>query len=140
MLEKTKQEWQHFKESKPGRRFKDRYLRLQGEGYGGLDLRRGLYLSVGIVLTLAGLFFMVAPGPGWIAFLVGLGIIASELWPVARFLDWAEAQSRRLLLQALKLWQDSGAAAKILISLTVVICVVAAGYGTYQLSSDLLGE
>jgi hypothetical protein len=78
----------------PGRRFQERYRRMQ-EAKGGAWKRCAL-VCAGVVLVLVGLFFMAVPGPGIPIFAVGLALIAQESQAMARLLDRAELRLRRL--------------------------------------------
>ena len=78
----------------PGRRFQERYRRMQ-EAKGGAWKRCAL-VCAGIVLVLVGLFFMAVPGPGIPIFAIGLALIAQESASTARLLDRAEIRLRRL--------------------------------------------
>jgi hypothetical protein len=87
------QSWDRFASSPPGRRFQDRYRRKRESPRGGLA-RCGA-VCAGIVLTLAGIFFLAVPGPGIPILAVGLALIAQESRLAARFLDRAEVRLRR---------------------------------------------
>ena len=58
---------------------------------------RALTICVGAVLVAAGLFMLVAPGPGILVFLLGGALVAGESQPAARFLDALEVRIRRLI-------------------------------------------
>jgi len=84
--------WQRFASSPPGQRFQERYQRKRKHPRGGLA-RCGA-VCAGIVLTLAGIFFLVVPGPGIPILALGLALIAQESRVTARFLDRAELRVR----------------------------------------------
>lgn len=48
---------------------------------------------------------LVFPGPGLVAILLGLGIMAGEVLLVARLLDWAEQRGRTVIAPLLVRWQ-----------------------------------
>jgi hypothetical protein len=79
----------------PGRRFQERYRRMQ-ETKGGAWKRCAL-VGTGILLVLVGLFFMAVPGPGIPIFAIGLALIAQESESLARLLDRAELRMRRFI-------------------------------------------
>jgi uncharacterized protein (TIGR02611 family) len=133
MLEKIKENWQQFRESKPGHRFQDRYHRRQQNTQGQWNIGKLFNILGGVVIALAGLFFMPAPGPGSAIIFVGLGLLGSEFLSVARFLDWAEVRLRELAQQSKDIWTRSSIPVKILISLIILGCVAAIGYGAYHL-------
>jgi hypothetical protein len=78
-------------QSAPGRRFQERYRRKQSDS----AWKRGGFVCVGVVLTLAGIFFLVVPGPGIPILLVGLALLAQTSATVARLLDRSEVKLRR---------------------------------------------
>ena len=80
--------WDRFIQSLPGRRFQERYRRMQHD-QGGL-WRRCAFVCGGIALALVGLFFMAFPGPGIPILAIGLALIAQESAMMARLLDRAE--------------------------------------------------
>lgn len=47
---------------------------------------------VGSVIVLAGVIMLIAPGPGWLAIFLGLGILGTEFEPVHRLNLWAKAK------------------------------------------------
>jgi hypothetical protein len=72
-------------------------------------------------------------GPGSAIIFVGLGLLGGEFLPVARSLDWAEVRLRELAQQSKDIWTRSSIPVKILISLIILGCVAAIGYGAYHL-------
>ena len=90
MLEKLKHQFHQLKASRPGRRFQDLHERRADSG----KKRKLLMIGAGIVLLLAGVLMLVAPGPGLLAIAVGIGLIAQEIPSVARALDWLELRIR----------------------------------------------
>lgn len=85
--------WDRFVHATPGRRFQERYRRMQEQK--GSAWKRCAFVCVGILLALVGLFFMAVPGPGIPIFAVGLALIAQESKTLARLLDKAEVRLRR---------------------------------------------
>ena len=81
-----------FASSPPGRRFQERYRRKREHPRG--TLARCGAVCAGIVLTLAGIFFLVFPGPGIPILAAGLALIAQESRATARFLDRCELRVR----------------------------------------------
>jgi hypothetical protein len=84
--------WDRFVHDAPGRRFQERYRRMQEQK--GSAWKRCAFVCGGILLCLVGLFFMAVPGPGIPIFAVGLAFIAQESAVVARALDRAEIRLR----------------------------------------------
>ena len=94
MIESARENWRRFKESEPGRRFEDRYRRHQENRRGRFDVQTLLSIGGGIVIVVGGLVAVPGPGPGWVITFLGLGLIAGEFLPVARFMDRAEVKLR----------------------------------------------
>jgi hypothetical protein len=54
-------------------------------------------ILAGSALIAAGLFMLVAPGPGLLVLVLGGALIAEESAPMARLLDAAEVRIRRAI-------------------------------------------
>ena len=94
-MKEMKQDWREFTESKPGERFQNRYRRRQEEEQGHLAKRIFLIL-LGAIIAVGSLVTAPLPGPGWATVFLGLMILAGELMPAARLLDWLEVRLREL--------------------------------------------
>jgi uncharacterized protein (TIGR02611 family) len=131
-LENSIEEWRRFlKQSAPGRRFRDHYRRQQA-GHDRSTLRRVCYVAFGVAITIGSLVLAPLPGPGWGTFFVGLGIVAGEVSHVARLLDRAEVKLREMLRRAKGVWGKSALAVRVLIALTISLCLVASVWGVYD--------
>src|SRR3712207_4830631 len=105
MIGRTKASWQRFKAGKPGHRFQDRYHHRQAQQ---AHLPKRIFLiCFGTVLALGSLLLAPLPGPGFATIFLGLAILAGELLPAARFLDWAEVRLRRFARFVGRLWRSS---------------------------------
>jgi hypothetical protein len=82
-----------FARSPPGRRFQKLYESRPPCS----PLKRWGRLVGGVLLCLAGLVMLVAPGPGILILLIGAALMAQESAAVARALDRAEVRIRRRL-------------------------------------------
>ena len=91
-----------------------------------------LLIFLGAVLAVGSLFLAPLPGPGFATVFLGLAILAGELQPVARFLDWAEVRLRKLVRLVRGLWRAS-VVGKISVVLVSAICVTALLYVAYLL-------
>ena len=91
-----------------------------------------LLIFLGAILALGSLFLAPLPGPGFATVFLGLAILAGELRPAARFLDWAEVRLRRLARFVRGVWQAS-VVGKISVVLVSAICVAAILYVAYLL-------
>ena len=135
-FENSIKEWRwFFKHTAPGRRFRDRYHRRQQAGRGRSILRRVCYVAFGIAIAIGSLALAPLPGPGWGTFFVGLGIVAGEVWHVARLLDRGEVKLRRALQRTKGVWDTSAPVTRVLIALTIFLGVMATVYGAYQVFS-----
>jgi hypothetical protein len=131
MIERAKRSWRNFKKSKPGDRFQVRYYYRKQRGTGRLSRIFNIFL--GSVLVIMSTLFGWAPGLGLLTLLIGLALIAGELFPVARFLDWSEVRLRKLARLAWKVWTGATPVGRTLIVLLVLVFVAALVYGTYSL-------
>ena len=123
MIRSLKGSWEEFKESKPGERFTDRYRRRQQEP--GHIVKRVVLVVLGSVLAVGSLLTAPLPGPGFATVFLGLAILAGELLPAARFLDWSEVRLRLLWQFVVDVWQ-AGPFGKV--SITLVAAFLAAGF------------
>ena len=131
MIGRVKRSWRQFAESEPGSRFQDRYRRRRRAEGGKLSLGRVLNVAGGLGLAVAGIAMVIFPGPGWITFFIGLGMVAGESLPLARFLDRVEVLLRALGRWAAETWKRLPWAGKALLVLAVLVCAAAVAYGAY---------
>ncbi len=127
MMEKLREDWRLFSASKPGFRFRDRYRRRQRSGPGGFDLRKALYVVVGLVVAIVSLLLAPLPGPGWGTFFVGLMILAGELMIAARLLDRADVMLRGPARRVKGAWTGLPAWSRTLLGVAAPVCGVALG-------------
>src|SRR3712207_3085216 len=97
--------------------------------------RRACYVAFGIAIAIGSLVLAPLPGPGWGTFFVALGIVAGEVSHVARLLDRGEVKLREALQRSKGVWDESAPTVRVLIALTIALCVVASVYGTYHVFS-----
>lgn len=121
MIGRLKGNWEELKESKPGDRFKDRYHRRQEEP--GHIVKRVVLVILGSIIAVGSLFTAPLPGPGFATVFLGLAILAGEVLPAARFLDWSEVRLRRLWQFIQDVWR-TGLFGKIAV---VVVAAILAG-------------
>jgi Putative transmembrane protein (PGPGW) len=88
-------------------------------------------ISAGSGIALGGLLMVIAPGPGWLAIFLGLGMLSGELLPVARFLDGIEVRLRKLLRWVREAWNNTPVVGKALILLVILTVVATSVYGAY---------
>jgi len=96
MFDQLKKNWDIFKQSEPGKRFKDRYHRRSEKRHRDSKIKVLLNISIGIVIIIIGMIFWFIPGPGWLMIFIGAAIIAGESIITARFLDYIEVKIREL--------------------------------------------
>jgi len=135
MFEQLRQAWREFTQSKPGERFKDRYRRRR-QGEQGRIIWRIFLITLGSFIALGSLILAPLPGPGWATVFVGLMILAGELLPAARFLDWLEVLLRRFWRSVKQTWRAS-VAGKLAVILVAALCVAAIVYVAFRLLSSV---
>ncbi len=123
MIGRLKGNWEEFRDSKPGERFKDRYHRRQEQP--GHIVTRIVLIILGALLAVGSLFTAPLPGPGFATVFLGLAILGGELLPAARFLDWSEVRLRQLWQFVQDVWR-AGPFGKI--SLVVIAAMLASGF------------
>jgi uncharacterized protein (TIGR02611 family) len=133
VIEKAKENWRRFKESEQSHRFQDRHRRHQENRRGGFDPWTLLRIGGGIFVVVGGLIAVPGPGPGWVITFLGLGLIAGEFRPVARFMDRAEVNLRALARWAVGAWSSSSTGIKVLICLAILLSLATLGYVAYYL-------
>ena len=131
MIGRAKRSWRNFTKSKPGDRFQVRYYYRKQSGAGRLS--RIFNIFVGSVLVILSTLFGWAPGLGLGSLLIGLALIAGELLPVARFLDWSEVWLRKLARLAGKVWAGATPVGKTLIVVLILVLAAALVNGAYSL-------
>ncbi len=130
MIARLKGNWEEFKEDKPGERFKERYRRRQQEP--GHIVKRVVLVILGTVIAVGSLLTAPLPGPGFATVFLGLAILAGELLPAARLLDWSEIRLRRLWKFIQNIWQ-TGLPGKVAVVLVGTILAGAFLYIAYRL-------
>ncbi|PPE72126.1 hypothetical protein C3942_19700 [Solimonas fluminis] len=93
-LARLKSSWREFRRGKPGRRFQDWHEHRHGRGGAFLGACR---LVLGLVLMLAGVVLMPAPGPGMAVVGLAAVLVARESRTAARVFDAIELRLRALL-------------------------------------------
>ncbi len=131
MVEKMKQDWREFAESKPGERFQNRYRRRQEEERGHMA-KRIFLIVLGAIIAVGSLVLAPLPGPGWATVFLGLMILAGELLPAARLLDWLEVRLRKLWQFIQYVWRSS-VLGKVAVVVAAVILAAAVFYTAYWL-------
>jgi hypothetical protein len=132
MLDHLKEDWRHLKHGEPGQRFKDRYYLSQRRNRSRITFWRVFNIGAGSGIALGGLLMVIAPGPGWLAIFLGLGMLSGELLPVARILDRIEVRLRKLIRSLREAWNNTPVVGKALIVLAILTVVTASVYAAYH--------
>ncbi|WP_156345531.1 hypothetical protein [Verrucomicrobium spinosum] len=104
LRERVEHQWHLFASDQPGERFVNLHKRRQEQRQGNFSWSRILFVGAGILLIIAGLFFMAVPGPGLPVLVAGLGLMGSESLVMARGLDWTELKLRPPVLKLKTRW------------------------------------
>ena len=126
-----KEHWQDLKEGKPGKRFQDHYRKYHESG--GNRMRKVLFIGIGALIVAAGIFFLPAPGPGFLIIFLGGGLMAQESLRAAKVLDWMELRVRRIADWALAVWKRASVPARAAIAFFGLVVAAGAGYAAYQI-------
>lgn len=121
-----------LREDEPGERFQEHFRRRR-EG-GRSAIRRWLYLGGGTVIVLAGIFFLPAPGPGFVIIFLGGGLLAQESLAAAKALDWTELRLRAVASWGLRIWKRSSTPVRGVIVIVALAVAGATAYGAYMLT------
>ncbi len=125
--------WRIFAGARPGLRFRERYRLRRSRGHRGFHLVRLANLAGGSALIVVSAVFGWLPVLGWGTAFLGLGMIAGEFYPAARWMDRLEVRARRLFGPSRKATARLPAWAQLSISLTVALATFAFVYGLYSL-------
>ena len=135
MIERIRRNWHLFANGRPGLRFRDRYhLHQSRRRRGGFDLLAMARVVGGVLLVVASALFGWLPVLGWGTATLGLGMLASEFYAVARLMDRLEVGARRLFKPIGKPFMRLPAWAQLFISLTVAVAAFTIVYGLYSLT------
>lgn len=101
MISKLKKTIRQLRRSKPGRRFVDHYHQNKHKNTNAW--KRWLVIILGTVMTMAGLVLSLPPAmPGFLLWIPGLALVASQVKPVAVVLDKLECAVRNLYHKIVK--------------------------------------
>ena len=133
MFEGLKESWHELKDGEPGSRFVDHFERRQERETS--RWKRIALMALGIAMLVAGLFMMVAPGPGILGLFVGGGLVAQESRIAARAMDWLEVQARKVAEPAKRAWDRASGPVRVVLVAVSLLFAVGAAYGMYVLVS-----
>ncbi|MFO7891671.1 MAG: PGPGW domain-containing protein [bacterium] len=84
-----------FYHSPPGLRFQQLYHRRHQTNKS--FIRRIAFILTGLLLLPIGVIFWFIPGSGWLIIFIGLALLSGESKDIARFLDFLELKTRKLI-------------------------------------------
>ncbi len=131
MLKSIKREWQLLRDTQPGRRFRERYRRTRRGGPS--FAARVARMIGGLAITAVGAFLIPAPGPGWLIVALGLGLIASDIRPLATFLDRSELRVRDIGERLSAWWAARSTTVRVALGTLGALAVAVGGYGLLKL-------
>ena len=105
MLDALRKDWRLIKGGETGHRFQN--VHDQHQQGGRSRWSRPIWLALGGILVVLGPIAGLVPGPGGIVvFLLGAVILAKELRPAARALDWCELHVRKAWKSVRHAWRQ----------------------------------
>ncbi len=105
----AKQEWRRFRSDPPGRRFEQHRERMTHRSRSHSVLAVG----AGFVLLAGGVVLLFIPGPGLLAIVFGLALVASHSQRLSSLLDRTEPALRRFGRKSQRRWHAMPARAKL---------------------------
>lgn len=132
MFKEWKQQWQAFKKSRPGSRFRDRYERSRQTRSSKPAFLRFLQPVIALLLVAAGVVFCAIPGPGVPLLIIGAGLLADEWRPLAQALDWLEVRIRSGIAKAKRWWCHAPLLARSGVILVAAVIAGGAAYGGFR--------
>jgi uncharacterized protein (TIGR02611 family) len=94
MIERVKKFWEQFRAAPPGQRFQTLYRHQQDRRSNARLPAHFINVTCGIVLVIAGVVLIPAPGPGWAIVAVGFALLSREFLAVARAADAIDLKLR----------------------------------------------
>ena len=134
MIERIRTSWRLFASGRPGLRFRERYRLRQSRGHRGFHPVRLAYLVGGMTLIVLSGFFGWLPVLGWGTVVFGLAMIAGEVHPVARLIDWLEVRVRKLFGPTRRTFVGLPAWVQLSVSLAGAVATFTLMYGLYSLA------
>jgi hypothetical protein len=135
MIERIRWNWHHFASSRAGLRFKERYrLHQSRRRRNGFDVVRISYIVGGALLIAVSTLLGWLPILGWGTGILGVSMIAGELFPVASLMDRLEVRLRELLRPLGKAFVRMPTWAQLLVSIVIMASTIPLVYALYSLS------
>lgn len=95
MNQQWREEWEAFRRSSPGQRFRERFERMKAVPRPAHE--RIARCLLGVIVMLVGIVLIPLPGPGWLIVGFGLTLLAQESRRIADFCDRVEMRFRGLV-------------------------------------------
>jgi hypothetical protein len=108
MLEQLQQESARFKRSPAGHRFRNHYGRAKvtQENNGTLGHGRFMRTILAILSFIVGVVFSILPVlPGFVFFFISAGLLATDSYRAAQFMDWGEVKLREIFHRMKRRWR-----------------------------------
>jgi len=131
MLERIKQRLAAFAHGEPGSRFEGRYRRVHATKRN--PFHKAFFISLGLFVMAAGVFFLPAPGPGMVIIAIGAAMIAQESLWMARLLDRIEVRGRAAFLRIRENWIAMSLAYRILLLAIIAVGLLGLAYAGYSI-------
>ncbi len=111
MFNAFKRQWRTLKTAPAGERFMRSYTNRHDTDRSWW--RRALSIGFALIVLVIGLIALPAPGPGTLVVILGLGLLARDIKPAARALDWLELRLRKVWHWLRRTWRNAGTLARV---------------------------
>jgi hypothetical protein len=101
-LAEVKEEWRHFRDDKPGERFRNHRERMKHKS----KKHAAVAIGLGVLLLVGGVVLLFMPGPGIPLIIFGVALIGSHSEKLSGALDRAEPRARERGHHAKRWWQE----------------------------------
>lgn len=125
----VKDEYRQVKDDEPGHRFEHHRERMKRKPTWFAAVR----LVLGLVLVGGGVVLLFIPGPGLLAIVFGLALLAGMSTRAARVMDRIEPELRHCAQWMRRHWLHIGGAAKAAVVLVALAVVALVGYALVRL-------
>jgi hypothetical protein len=102
MLDAARREWRSFREDEPGQRFANHHKREHRSASRAAIIVRA---ALGALLIAGGIVLLFIPGPGLLAMLFGVGLVAGESRWLASRMDRLELRARHFAAALRRRWR-----------------------------------
>lgn len=131
MSQSLKAQWEALRRGKSGQRFQKRYEASRREKSRRSMVSRIVRWVLAMIAVAIGIVLMFIPGPAVLFFALAGALLASESKGVARFLDWSEVKTRKVVMWARGIWRRLPLAGKAGAMLFVAAGAAGAAYASY---------